>query len=78
MKKTIPTPAKKPIHSVAISGCNTFMGIAEPSVAAPEQLLPYGAAVKAIFVKANGLPAYNKAFRCQNFYCAEQYEQTSA
>lgn len=27
----------------------------------PEYLMPYGAAAKAIFVKANGLPAYNLA-----------------
>jgi hypothetical protein len=27
-----------------------------------EPLMPYGKAVKAIFVKANGLPAYQKAY----------------
>jgi hypothetical protein len=53
------------------------MGIAEPSAAAPEQLMPYGAAAKAIFVKANGLQAYNEAVRCEDLYCSEQYEQTS-
>ncbi len=63
MNITTPIPAEPSIHSVAIYGCNTLMGIAEPSVADSEQLMPYGAAVKAIFVKANGLPAYNRQIR---------------
>jgi hypothetical protein len=54
------------------------MKITEPHFAAPEQLMPYGEAAKAIFVKANGLPAYNEEIRCDNLYCSELYEQTSA
>ncbi len=30
---------------------------------APEHLMPYGAAAKAIFIRANGLTAYNRRFR---------------
>lgn len=78
MNNTTKAPAEKSIHTVAIYGSNTLMGIAEPSAAAPEQLMPYGAAAKAIFVKANGLQAYNESVRCENLYCSEQYEQTSA
>lgn len=78
MDNTTQTPAEKFIHSVAIYGSSTLMGIAEPSAAAPELLMPYGAAAKAIFVKANGMQAYNDAVRCENLYCAEDYEQTSA
>ncbi len=77
MNTTTQTPAERPIHSVVIYGSTTLMGIAEPSVAVPEELMPYGAAAKAIFVKANGLQAYNEAVRCENLYCSERYEQMS-
>lgn len=63
MNNTSPALAEKSIHSVAIYGSNALMGIAEPSVAEPERLMPYGAAAKAIFIKANGLHAYNREIR---------------
>ncbi len=34
-----------------------------PTEATPEALMPYGEAAKAIFVKANGLPAYRKSIK---------------
>lgn len=76
MNHTTQTPAEKSIHSVAMYGSSTLMGIAEPTAAAPERLMPYGAAAKVIFVKANGMQAYNDAVRCENLYCADDYEQT--
>ena len=45
---------------------NRLMKISEPAITVMEQLMPYGAAVKAIFIEANGLTAYNKAFRCES------------
>lgn len=53
----------------------SLMKISEPAITTSEQLMPYGAAAKAIFIKANGLTAYNKAFSCENLYCSEEYEQ---
>ncbi|MBI5108950.1 MAG: hypothetical protein HZA62_09390 [Rhodocyclales bacterium] len=35
----------------------------QPNEVAPEALMPYGEAAKAIFVKANGLPAYRKSIK---------------
>ena len=36
---------------------------AEGIIDEAERLMPFGAAAKAIFVKANGLPAYRKSIR---------------
>lgn len=65
-------------HAVAKCESSSLKKIAITSKTATEQLMPYGAAAKAIYVRANGLSAYNKAYRCENYYCAEHYEQTSA
>lgn len=64
-------------QATALCGSD-LMKISEPTMNASDQLMPYGAAVKAIFIKANGLTAYNKAFRCESLYCPEEYEQASA
>lgn len=38
-----------------------FPDVATPQTLIVETLMPYGVVAKAIFVKANGLPAYNLA-----------------
>jgi hypothetical protein len=64
-------------HATALC-VNGLMKKFEPTITISEQLMPYGAVAKAIFIKANGLAAYNKAFCCGNLYCPEDYEQASA
>lgn len=65
------------IHVTALC-VNGLMKKLERANAVSEQLMPYGAVAKAIFVRANGLAAYNKAFCCGNLYCPADYEQASA
>ena len=72
-----PTNKGNFFHAAALCG-SSLMKISEPAVITSEQLMPYGAVAKTIFVKANGLTAYHKAFCCENLYCPEKYEQASA
>ncbi len=57
------TPGESPLQSMAINESEFGLMVAEQSVFAPEQLTPYGEAVKAIFIKANGVAAYNRVIR---------------
>lgn len=52
-----------PTASLTPTGIDTEKPVAmpQPSPADEEQFLPFGKAAKAIFVKANGLPAYYKS-----------------
>lgn len=63
MKPTTPiTEAAIPIPDAAVPTCPavTAERIGHPD---EERLMPFGAAAKAIFVKANGLPAYHRSLR---------------
>ncbi|MEW6164618.1 MAG: hypothetical protein AB1642_06120 [Pseudomonadota bacterium] len=59
MKLRDPNPASS-FASTDI-GTGTPVAMPQPSPADEEQFLPFGKAAKAIFVKANGLPAYYKS-----------------
>lgn len=78
MNKASQVPAENSSHAVAKSERIRLKKITEASEATAERLMPYGAAAKAIFVKANGLVAYNQAFRREHSYCPEQSEKTLA
>lgn len=52
-----PTRVAPPAAAAATVAPTTFWR----PVAVPENLMPYEAVAKAIFVRANGLPAYYKA-----------------
>lgn len=77
MNQTTPTSQEQFLLATVLCGCG-LMKIPEPEITASERLMPYGEVAKAIFIKANGLPAYNKAYRCENVYCPEEYEQVPA
>ncbi len=62
MKPATPANAIPPPTPVAEIAIGPFPLAAEPGSEA-ETLMPFGAAAKAIFVKANGLPAYRKSIR---------------
>jgi hypothetical protein len=57
------TPGESPLQSIAIDESEFGLMVAEQSMVAPEQLMPYGEAAKAIFIKANGVTAYNRGIR---------------
>lgn len=67
----ISSPIVESIPPIPSDGDALFVGPppAAPCDSAPEHLMPFGAAAKAIFVKANGLPAYRKSIR--SVRCAE-------
>lgn len=62
MKPATPVTAPDPPPPVAEIMIGPLQLAAEPGHEA-EKLMPFGAAAKAIFVKANGLPAYRKSIR---------------
>ncbi|MBU0750662.1 MAG: hypothetical protein KJ787_01435 [Gammaproteobacteria bacterium] len=57
------TPGESRLQSTAIDESQLGLMVAEQSMVAPEQLMPYGEAAKAIFIKANGVTAYNRGIR---------------
>ncbi|MEW6512706.1 MAG: hypothetical protein AB1443_01750 [Pseudomonadota bacterium] len=59
MKLREPNPAS-PFTPTDI-GIENPVALPQPAVEDEEQFLPFGRAAKAIFVKANGLPAYYKS-----------------
>lgn len=61
MNRITPLPYAGVPRAAAESGRIEFSTIDGQPLCGPEYLMPYGAAAKAIFVKANGLPAYNLA-----------------
>ena len=60
MKSHIPNPAS-PFTPTDIGTEKPVAMMPQPSPADEEKFLPFGKAAKAIFVKANGLPAYYKS-----------------
>ena len=51
------TPGESPLQSIATDESEFGLMVAEKSMVVPEQLMPYGEAAKAIFIKANGVTA---------------------
>jgi hypothetical protein len=68
MKALSPTPAQTPTPIAANDAARSVMELRP--VAATRYLMPYEAAAKAIFVKANGLTAYHKATGTAYFTCS--------
>ena len=62
MKPATPVKVASPPTPVAEIAIGPLPLAAEPGPET-ETLMPFGAAAKAIFVKANGLPAYRKSIR---------------
>jgi len=77
MNQTTQCTNEQLFHAPALC-VDGLMKKSEPTITISEQLMPYGAVAKAIFIRANGLAAYNKAFCCGSLYCPEDYEQASA
>lgn len=63
MDNVTQTSDESPLQSTAKDGSDIGLIVAEQSMAIPEQLMPYGEAAKAIFIKANGVAAYNRGIR---------------
>jgi len=63
MNDVIQDPDEIPPQSVVKDGIDIHPILVEPSLVSPEQLLPYGEAAKAIFIRANGVTAYNREIR---------------
>lgn len=61
MKLREPNPASP--YTPADTGTGKPVAMPLPATEVEEKFLPFGAAAKAIFVKANGLPAYYKSIR---------------
>lgn len=59
MKLREPNPASS--FTPTDMGIEKAVAMPQPSLADEEKFLPFGKAAKAIFVKANGLPAYYKS-----------------
>ena len=59
MSASPPTPVQ--IVSPATADAMTPSATSRCSAAVPEELMPYEAAAKTVFVKANSLAAYHKA-----------------
>jgi hypothetical protein len=49
--------------------------LSESAIGFFDQLMPFGAAARAIFVNANGLSAYNDAIRCGYLFDFEQFKR---
>ncbi|MBK8759007.1 MAG: hypothetical protein IPM03_00905 [Sulfuritalea sp.] len=62
MKPAMPVTVPLPPPPVAEITTSPLPLVDQPGTEA-EKLMPFGAAAKAIFVKANGLPAYRKSIR---------------
>lgn len=63
MSRVIPIPNAPRASPVASPDSPKMPESDQPGDSAPEALMPYGAAAKAIFVEANGLPAYRKSIK---------------
>ena len=61
MKTAAPSADGLPFQSTTGARAEDLSTIAKPPGTGAEGLMPYEAAAKAIFVKANGLSAYYKA-----------------
>lgn len=63
MKNVTPALNESPSSVGSKDGIDTHRIFAEQSLDSTEQLLPFGEAAKAIFIKANGVTAYNRGIR---------------
>lgn len=63
MSNVTQTPHESSPQSAVKDGIDTRPVLVRRPAVSPEQLMPYGEAAKAIFVKANGLAAYNRGIR---------------
>jgi hypothetical protein len=63
MSDLTPSTDDYPTQSQESTGRDAAERGAREVIDAPEHLMPYGAAAKAIFIKANGLKAYNTTMR---------------
>ncbi|CAG0970043.1 hypothetical protein RHDC4_01219 [Rhodocyclaceae bacterium] len=50
-----------------MSGNDILPMMSDLPMDSPEQLMPYGTVAKAIFVKANGLAAYNRGMQVRRY-----------
>lgn len=67
MNKTTPLPEQTSLHPTAIFGNDILPMMSDLPMDSPEQLMPYGTVAKAIFVKANGLAAYNRGMQVRRY-----------
>ena len=63
MNNATQIPDESSLQTTAKDGSDIGLIVAERPMLPPEQLMPYGEAAKAIFVKANGEIAYNRGIR---------------
>lgn len=63
MNRTTPIPEETRMPSMPEDAGAIHAPAKEYSDPSHEALMPFGEAAKAIFVKANGLPAYRKSIR---------------
>lgn len=61
MKTAAPCADRRPLQSTTGARAEDLSTIVKQPFTGAEDLMPYEAAAKAIFVKANGLSAYYKA-----------------
>lgn len=72
--KTLKAPTTALVLPGTLGALGEFTSLANSSQTATivKQLMPYETVAKAIFVKANGLPAYNKATGAVDFTYSRQ------
>lgn len=63
MSNLTQTQEENPLQLTEKSGADIGQIPAQQSTVFPEQLMPYGEAAKAIFIKANGATSYSRGIR---------------